>query len=272
MFLCYCGVASVALMSFSFCVSNWQVLALAVVVASASAGNPPTFMRQLGMYFPGHKRGTAMGIFQMRIFIGTAFASMCILLAYHYGWRAGFFFVGACGLVSCLVGSVVLRNDIPKYEHFLEQEEESFLSKVMFLLRNPTMLLMVVGTFFRYAAGLGQAFYEPLYFSEQFPEYMQEYSVVNSVAILITPFFLYAAGKIADIKESQSKFKWAPLICGLTNLVSIPLIVVVYTTNSFLVASVCLLIMFPVSETYISLNLSILLNVTPKSMHALRKL
>jgi len=51
----------------------------------------------------------------------------------------------------------------------------------------------------------------------------------------------------------------------------VPLLVLMYSTESFLAASISLLVVYSIGETYISLNISIVLNITPKSMHALRK-
>eukprot|EP00361_Fabrea_salina_P000867 CAMPEP_0202428314 /NCGR_PEP_ID=MMETSP1345-20130828/2352_1 /ASSEMBLY_ACC=CAM_ASM_000843 /TAXON_ID=342563 /ORGANISM="Fabrea Fabrea salina" /LENGTH=386 /DNA_ID=CAMNT_0049039269 /DNA_START=826 /DNA_END=1982 /DNA_ORIENTATION=- len=269
-FLTYCGVASLALIGFSSCTENWQVLILAAVVACSSSGIPPAFFRQVGMYFPGHQRGIATGIYQMRIYLGGAFASVSILVAHYSGWQLGFFFVGSSALAATVLGGIFLRNDVIKKESLLEENQVGTWGKIKVLSKNPTMVLMVVAMFFRYAAGFSRGFYESLYFAEKFPDRIAEFSLFNAIAILLTPVSLFIAGKLADSKERQNKFKWPPLICGLTNLVSIPFVFVMYSTDSFAVAIACLLIVFPVSETYISLNLSILLNVTPKSMHALQ--
>ena len=86
---------SFILISFS---TNFFVMLLVIIVGGgAYAAMHPTTNRGILYWFPQRSRGTAMGIKQMGITVGSALAALLLLpLAKEFGWRPSLF-------ISCLV-------------------------------------------------------------------------------------------------------------------------------------------------------------------------
>lgn len=93
---------TVALLAVSFILISistkfFIVLLFVVVAGGAYAAMHPTTNRAILYWFPQKSRGTAMGIKQMGITVGSALAALILLpLAERFGWRPSLF-------ISCLV-------------------------------------------------------------------------------------------------------------------------------------------------------------------------
>ncbi len=93
---------TVALLAISFILisfsTNFFVMLLVIIVGGgAYAAMHPTTNRGILYWFPQRSRGTAMGIKQMGITVGSALAALLLLpLAKEFGWRPSLF-------ISCLV-------------------------------------------------------------------------------------------------------------------------------------------------------------------------
>mmetsp|Transcript_10145 Transcript_10145/g.15171 ORF Transcript_10145/g.15171 Transcript_10145/m.15171 type:complete len:267 (-) Transcript_10145:32-832(-) len=195
-------------------------------------------------------------------------ASLGLIMASHLGWRLAYATIGIIGLSVVLLSSFIIRNDKVQEPLLEKPKPPSVLDNFKFLLKNKTSMLVVIAAMFRYSAGFVRAFFTPIYLTAQFSEYSHEFSVVNFALNLVTPVSIYLGGKLAEYKESKNQFVWTPLICSLTNLVCVPFAVYMHFTESFALAMVCNSSFYIVGEMYVSLNLSILLNVTPNHMHA----
>lgn len=125
-----------------------------------------------------------------------------------------FLAIGLLGAAYCLVMVFVLRDEVRKSEVLLlDTTQGSLLEKFKVLAKNPTVLLVTFANFVRYGSGLARGFYEALYFGEQFPEHLHEYSLINAAGLLLAPISLYLGGRLSDYKERHQKHKWMPLIC-----------------------------------------------------------
>lgn len=108
---------SFVLISFS---TNFFIMLLVVVVGGgAYAAMHPTTNRGILYWFPQRSRGTAMGIKQMGITVGSALAALLLLpLAKEFGWRPSLF-------ISCLlllvIGALVA--------HYYQDAPESTIKK-----------------------------------------------------------------------------------------------------------------------------------------------
>ena len=261
----YSGVTSVAVLILGLVSDTWQAVVLLALVGVFSSGIVPAFSKQVSRCFAPGQRALAFSFFQTRIYFGRALASLSIFPAYYLGWRSAFFIVSGGGVLCCALSMFLLRNEATN--HTSRLLEPNLLDKLG-TLKNPTVLLVMLANLLRFSAGLARSFYEALYFAGQFPEHIHKYSVINSLALLLCPFSLYLTGKLADRKEQTHNFKWLPLICSFTNVFCVPFVVLMYSTSSFELACLGLVVAFVVGETYSSVNISIVLNVTPKHMHA----
>lgn len=85
MLVAYSGITSAAVLVISASNQTWQVVVMLGVIAVSSSGLVPAFLKQVGRHFPSDKRGLALGFFQMRIYLGTALASLVIFPSIYLG-------------------------------------------------------------------------------------------------------------------------------------------------------------------------------------------
>ena len=86
----------------------------------------------------------------------------------------------------------------------------------------------------------------------------------------MTPITLALAGKYSDIKEKNNNPKWRAILCSVTNIVAVPLLLTMYLADSFLLAMICLIIVYIIGETYISISIVMMMNVTLPRLRGLR--
>mgnify|MGYP000075830937 FL=1 len=258
-------------MGYSVARGFWGVTLCVVSIAAGTGGITPAFVREMTKHFPSQKRGVALGIFQMRFYLGSGLASFSLIISDCLGWRLTFVVIGVAGLFVCLVSSFLLRSETTGelQTSLLEYEAKTnLLENLSFTLNNKVVLFVMIAAMCRYAATYARGFFAGIYFAQVFPGHTHQFSVLNALFLFATPLSLYLGGKLADYKENTCNFRWTPMICSLTNLVSVPFAFFMSLTNSFTVASVCLSVISVVGETYNSLNISLILNSTPRNMQA----
>ena len=91
------------------------------------------------------------------------------------------------------------------------------------------------------------------------------------MALLLVPISLFLAGHFTDKHEAEGQLRVRPLLCCVTSLIPVPLICVMYTVNTFELAMASLITMTVVGETYISVSIATVINVTTPRVRALRK-
>lgn len=89
---------------------------------------------------------------------------------------------------------------------------------------------------------------------------------------MLVPLNLYIAGKFTDRAELRQKNKTRPFICMITSLIPVPFFYIMYTTDLFWLSMVCLFIVYLIGETYISISVAMIINVTTPRVRALRNL
>jgi predicted MFS family arabinose efflux permease len=214
-------------------------------------------------------RGTAVGIYMAAVYIGSALASSTLVLSSVIGWRMCFIILALVTLSFVAIGFMLINNTVtPRSRRFSIQAEDSDWRS---LLRNQTIIFTLIGTFFRYAAGFARGYYEALYFSQKFPGNKQDYSIINSLALLLTPVNLALAGWFSDRQEMKGKAKYRPILCAVSNFIAVPLLILMYLTDDFGLAMFCLCMVYAVGETYISISVTMMVNVTPTSLRGFRK-
>jgi MFS family permease len=267
-------------------VSFWTLLYPRGLLAIFSAGLDPASMKVISLHFIPEERGVAYGIYLSTVYIGSALASLTLLLAEGVDWRFTFLICGMVGILACLVALVTMSNKKnpttgSKLINAVKSTPDSRLTQELsvaqnssdwkLLIKNRTLIFTLAGTFFRYAAGFSRGYYEALYFTDQFPDDKTLYSVINAIALMLTPISLGLAGWFSDKKESSGHPKWRPLLCAITNLLSVPLLIVMYVSDSFKLCMACTILVYIVGETYISISVTMMINVTEQRLRGLRK-
>ena len=206
-------------------------------------------MKLISIHFPPEKRGTAYGLYLAAVYIGSALASLTLLLADQLGWRISFTIVGMFGIILALIGSLTIENTSIEKDLQMTHGNSSEKSDWKQIIKNKTLIITLIATFCRYSAGFSRGYFEAIYISSQFPDNKIEYSIINAIALLITPINLALVGKFSDVKESQNQPKWRAILCGVTNLFSVPLLITMYVTNSFPLAMTCLILVYAFGES-----------------------
>ena len=224
-------------------------------------------MRMIALYFEPEERGLPYGIYLITVYVGSSLASLTLLLTDALSWRSCFLVIALVSTAVCVLSGAFLKNAKNKKS---DEKTLNFKEDFKELFKNKTIVLTIVATFARYASGFSRGYYEAIYLTDQFPNHKSLYSVLNAVSILLAPVSLVLAGIVSDKKESQDKPHWRPLICSFTNLVCFPLLIVMYTTSSFPLAMALLFTVYLVGETYISISLAMMINVTTPRIRGLR--
>ena len=264
----------------------WGILYPRCLLALFSAGLDPASMKLISLNFTPETRGVAYGCYLSTVYVGSALASLCLILSAGIGWKLTFLIAGIVGLAAALIAILGIRYTqhirenslIKEYKQITNltqttEKTENIQNKSDWaqLVKNKTLILTLIATFCRYSAGFSRGYYEALYFSAQFPNEKSHYSIINAMALMITPFMLAAAGKFTDLKEAEHQPKWRAILCCVTNISAVPLLILMYITESFPVAMTCLVIVYTIGETYISISIAMMMNVTLPNLRGLRK-
>ena len=254
----------------------WGILYPRCLLAIFSAGIDPASLKLISLNFTPETRGIAYGFYLATVYVGSALASLTLLLSVGIGWQLTFLISGSVGLIIAINGIFTISNSKRIDDEILAGNIQSMIqnhnqkSDWTQIIKNKTLIFTLTATFFRYAAGFSRGYYEALYFSAQFPDRKSEYSIINAVALLLTPITLALAGKYSDIKEKNNNPKWRAILCSVTNIVAVPLLLTMYLADSFLLAMICLIIVYIIGETYISISIVMMMNVTLPRLRGLR--
>jgi len=244
------------------------------LLAIFSACLDPACFRLVALYFPPLMRGIAYGLFIVSVYLGSSLASLTLILADLVGWRAAFIIVGAFGGISSVILCLFIKDEkniLEEEDGFIEKKQKTGVKEdFKELFKNKTLIITIIATFFRYTSGFARGFYEALYYTEEFPNDKIAFAVVNATATALVPISLITAGRVSDLKEKDDKPKWRPLICAFTNLFAVPFLYVAYSVPIFWVAMASEYIIFLVGETYISISVAMMMNVSTPRVRALQ--
>ena len=247
----------------SFATDFYTLLWPRVLFSVSSSPISPLNLRIMTDYFSSTKRGIGSGIYFLSVYIGLSLASLTLLLSVVFGWRLTYVGLGAASLVVSLVVGCL----IPKVK--VQQKSSTVKNDLQSLYSNKTLVLCVTGLAFKYISQFTRASFESLYFVRAFPDYVETYSILNTIGLLICPWSAIILGKLADNLEVRY-----PLIriymCAITLIIPLPFFISMYLTSSFEFAMVCVLLASLISEAYISLSYSIMINVTLPHIRALQ--
>jgi MFS family permease len=93
------------------------------------------------------------------------------------------------------------------------------------------------------------------------------YSILNIFFILFSPFSSVLIGRLSDHYES-SVTNIKAIFCAASFFLTVPFTVVMYLTESFEVAMICLGISSLVAEAYIGVSYSVMINLTRPRLKA----
>jgi MFS family permease len=226
---------------------NFMQLAIArVFVGVGEAGATPPAHSIISDYFPFEKRAKAIAIHTLGgpvgIFIGFILAGY---LAETYGWRIAFLCLGLPGLVLALIVALKLvepkRGQNESDELAVEVEESpGFIEAIRTLLSSPTFRHLSIGTGYYTVIWLGVIGWLPSYFVRSFDMSVTEAGFWLAVSLGISQIIGILAGGVLTDHMIKKDVRWYGWIAAGAMLFSTPLFVIVFITDSGLIAGLAL--------------------------------
>mmetsp|Transcript_17686 Transcript_17686/g.31802 ORF Transcript_17686/g.31802 Transcript_17686/m.31802 type:complete len:470 (+) Transcript_17686:4626-6035(+) len=255
-----------------FAVNFWTLLVPRVVCAFCSVGSDSIFIRMIALYFPPGQRGYATGFYLFSNYIGNSLIFLLRPVLGAIGWRHTYFLLGGTGLVFSLVIGLFLWTEYEfmeeDYEAATRLKENKLCADFWHLLRtNRTLSLTMVAFSMRTAAGYVRSFFDTIYFNAQFPSKKDDYSYITFGATIFTASGPVIGGYLSDCAEKYSK-KWRPFLCSLASFLAVGLYVLMYNTENFPVAMVCVYLTNFFGSFYRAVVGAMNLNTSPSHMRA----
>jgi ACS family hexuronate transporter-like MFS transporter len=150
------------------------------------AGNWPAGVKVVAEWFPETERASASGIFNAGSTVGAILAPPLIAaIVLHFGWRAGFLFIGALGFAW--IGIWLRTYHTPQ--------------TVRLDMRRPEPVFQLLRTRFVWTFTVAKIFLDPAWYFYifWFPEYLKQVHKFNLAAIgryAWIPFFVAALGNV----------------------------------------------------------------------------
>lgn len=153
------------LVTFSFILSNSYciILLLLFFLGTGYGGITPGTNKSIMEIFPSYNRGTAMGIKQMGVPLGSTLGTILLpSLGSYLSWRQSFLFITFLIIVICFFHFKVLPNQI-QYEN---QEKTNWLESIREVLSNKKFLKILAVIVFFIWVQLSVLTYLVLYLNE----------------------------------------------------------------------------------------------------------
>ncbi|MBP6794151.1 MAG: MFS transporter, partial [Saprospiraceae bacterium] len=117
---------SFAAMAHFFIKTNLGFIFARIGLGVTESGNFPAAIKTVSEWFPKKERSFATGIFNAGTNVGAIIAPLSVpFIAYNYGWRLTFLFVGAAGLIWLIFW--YMFYEIPTKQKRLSKEEFDFI-------------------------------------------------------------------------------------------------------------------------------------------------
>lgn len=219
----------------------WQLALARVFVGVGEAGGSPPSHSIVADLFPPSKRSTALAIFALGVPLGLLFGfPIAGRIEEAFGWRMAFMVLGAPGLFLAVLTFFTLKE--PK-RGMSEQQGQSggedapkFLEVWAFMFSQKSLRHLIAGT--SLAALVGNAGVNWLPSFLKLSHNMTGLQISDSLALLIGIGGLigtFGGGYLADYL-GKNNIAWKSKIIGTVILVLFPVSLLIYMTNSTVVA------------------------------------
>lgn len=232
----FCGLAQ-----------NFVQLAIArVLVGVGEAGATPPSHSLISDYFPVSRRARAIAVFSLGapvgIIVGFTLASW---LAENYSWRFAFLCLGAPGLLLALFVALKLvepkRGGSDDAELAIDADHLPNIKEVVVALwSSPAYRHVCIGTGLYTVVWLGVVSWLPSYFVRSFDMSLTEVGFWLAMSLGISQLIGLMAGGILTDKLIKRDLRWYGWIAASGMFISTPLFVIVFLTDSAVIATIAL--------------------------------
>lgn len=222
-----CIIWSLSTMAQALASSYTDLVVDRVIIAASQSFFNPAAYTLISELFPPQLVGTMNGIFSGGIFIGGALASLSILLDGQIGWRNTVGVIGAVGLLTALLGQLVLRD--PRSENQLATSPaqttvlsplvknvsssvpmqtmfDEGLTAVQEILQSRQAQKLYLASAFRFTAGLSIVIWKAPFIFSKFPESGEVFASTNAAIVVVGGLVsTFLGGYISDILANRGQ-------------------------------------------------------------------
>lgn len=200
-------------------------------VGAAEGGAIPPAHALLAEYFPPDRRTVAFSIFSSASTVGYAIAlSVGGWLAFNYGWRAAFIFIGAASIPIVIAGAFILKEPAPLDRGGAPRT--SFGTEFKALLRKRSFIYLIAGTSTLALFSNGPVYLGPVYMVRMLDVNLAEAGGLYAIATAIGSVGgLLTSSLIGGALERRGG-GWVIGFPAITVLAALPLAIATYTASS----------------------------------------
>ncbi|THD81940.1 MAG: MFS transporter [Phenylobacterium sp.] len=229
-----CALWSAATVACGLSASYPQLVASRMAVGVGEAGGVPPSYAIISDYFPPHRRGTALGLFNLGPPIGQALGvAIGASIAAAYGWRPAFIVLGAVGIFAALLVVSVVREPrrggldpaaAPRAPG-AAAPKAGFADTVRSFVANPALMLAALGSGATQIVTYGGGNFSTLFLMREKGMTLKQVALYYAILVAVCMGGgIFVSGRVIDRFAHRSKPAYA-LIPALSLIAAAPLFV-----------------------------------------------
>ena len=250
-------------------------------VGVGEAGLSPPAHSLISDTVPPEKRASALSIYSLGVPLGVMIAAVAGgWLAQHYSWRVAFIALGLPGAFLALAIRLLIREPVrgamepggtrvipPPYSLRSDVTETLRVARAMF--GNPVLFHMMLGITLISFAGYGAGAFVQPYWSRTFGLGYAQIGLITGLIGGTSQFIgVLLGGFVSDRLARSGSSMWYGLVPAIGIAAAYPLIVAVYTANSWQSAAIWLLFPGALTNTYMGPTYGTVQNAFPPAQRA----
>jgi MFS family permease len=241
-----CGLATEITIGSITIGAFWVLLMCRVGVGIGEAGCTPPANSLIADYFAPRERSQALGVYAMGVTLGTMFANIIGgWVTDAFDWRTAFFVVGLPGLLIAVIFKLTVKEPPRGYTDPTatgSKEKVELREAIRELTTKPAFWLMTAGATVAAFCGYGISSFQSIFLVRAHEISTGEAAMwINAPVSLSSAIGTFATGWLATklYKKHPGAIAWVP---GIGLALSIPFYIFAFTTQSLLLAAICLMI------------------------------
>ncbi|MFT6752788.1 MAG: MFS family permease, partial [Candidatus Azotimanducaceae bacterium] len=241
-----CGLATEITIGSITIGAFWVLLMCRVGVGIGEAGCTPPANSLIADYFAPRERSQALGVYAMGVTLGTMFANIIGgWVTDTFDWRTAFFVVGLPGLLIAVIFKLTVKEPPRGYTDPAatgSKERVELREAIRELTTKPAFWLMTAGATVAAFCGYGISSFQSIFLVRAHEISTGEAAMwINAPVSLSSAIGTFATGWLATklYKKHPGAIAWVP---GIGLALSIPFYIFAFTTQSLLLAAICLMI------------------------------
>jgi predicted MFS family arabinose efflux permease len=240
-----CALWSAATMGCGLAANYAQLVVARMTVGIGEAGGVPPSYAIISDYFPPHRRGTALGIYNLGPPIGAALGiAFGASIAAAFSWRAAFLVLGAVGIITAVATFLIvpepLRGGLDEPRGAASIAGAGLRNTVAMFFSRPTLLLAALGSGATQFVTYGLGNFATLFLMREKGMTLGDVALYYSLVVGIgMSGGIFVSGRLLDRYVRRSKQAYA-LLPAASLILAIPFYLGFVWTSSWPMA-LCLL-------------------------------